>query len=171
MKDIFTHPDSNLLPLQARRKAWFLSLFCDVYTVLHIFPFENFYSKYNLGREIQNHIISTNLYTFLICLTTLKLAYAIPKCQQTYYFIFSRSKQHNQFPRRLTHEVEITLPSKTMSEQTDEFMQLNATVYNRRHGSKSAHVGVHLFVHQPKCQRLVPNQCLGTNIMMSACST
>lgn len=50
-------------------------------------------------------------------------------------------------------------------------MQLDATVYNRRHGNESTHVGIHLFVHQPKCQRLIPNQRLATSIEMWICTT
>lgn len=50
-------------------------------------------------------------------------------------------------------------------------MQLDATVYNRSHGNESTHVGVHLFVHQPKCQWLVPNQRLATSVDMWVCTT
>ncbi|TNN75114.1 hypothetical protein EYF80_014687 [Liparis tanakae] len=49
---------------------------------------------------------------------------------------------------------------QTMSEEADHFMQLHAAVDDGRHGNLGAHVGVHLLVHQPEGQTLIPNQSL-----------
>lgn len=40
-------------------------------------------------------------------------------------------------------------------------MQLDAAVDDGCHGDQGAHVGVHLLVHQPEGQGLVPDQSLG----------
>ena len=47
-----------------------------------------------------------------------------------------------------------------MSEEADHFVQLYAAVDDGCHGSQGAHVGVHLLVHQPEGQSLIPNQSL-----------
>lgn len=52
-----------------------------------------------------------------------------------------------------------------MSEEADHLMQLHATVDDGCHGTHEAHVGVHLLVHQPEGQSLIPNQSLGSRVM------
>lgn len=44
-------------------------------------------------------------------------------------------------------------------------MQLHAAVDDGRHGNHGAHVGVHLLVHQPEGQSLIPNQSLERRVM------
>lgn len=61
---------------------------------------------------------------------------------------------------RLTHEVKVALPSHGMRQEPDHLMQLNAPVNDRVHRNYGAHVGVHVFIHQPEGQGLVPYQSL-----------
>ena len=47
-----------------------------------------------------------------------------------------------------------------MGEEANHLVQLDSTVDNVRHGNQGAHVGVHLFVHQPEGQALITDQSL-----------
>lgn len=57
----------------------------------------------------------------------------------------------------LTHEVKVAFSTQTVSEKANHFVQLHAAVDDGCHGNQGAHVGVHLLVHQPEGQRLIPN--------------
>lgn len=64
------------------------------------------------------------------------------------------------FSGLLTYEVEVAFSTQAMSEEADHLMQLYAAVDDGCHGNQGAHVGVHLLVHQPEGQTLIPNQSL-----------
>lgn len=60
----------------------------------------------------------------------------------------------------LTHEVQVSLPSQAMGKQSDHLVELDAPINNGVHWNQSAHVGVHILVHQPEGQRFVSHQGL-----------
>lgn len=64
------------------------------------------------------------------------------------------------FLRLLTHEVQIALSSECMSNETNHFMKLDATINNWCQRHEHTHVCVHLCIHQAKGQGLITNQCL-----------
>lgn len=62
--------------------------------------------------------------------------------------------------RLLTHEVQIALSSKCMSNEPNHFMKLYSTINNWSKRREHTHVCIHLCIHQSKCQCLITNKCL-----------
>lgn len=60
----------------------------------------------------------------------------------------------------LTHEVEIALSSKCMSNEANHFMKLYSTINNWSKRGKHTHICIHLCIHQPECQCLITNEGL-----------
>jgi len=64
------------------------------------------------------------------------------------------------FLRLLTHEVQIALSSKCMSNETNHFMKLYSTINNWSKRREHTHVCIHLCIHQSERQCLITNKRL-----------
>lgn len=62
--------------------------------------------------------------------------------------------------RLLTHEVQIAISSKRVSNEANHFMKLDSAINNWSKRCEHTHVCVHLCIHQSKCQCLITNKCL-----------
>ena len=60
----------------------------------------------------------------------------------------------------ITDEAEVAFTTKCVREKSNHLVQCNATINNNGRLWRLRHTPVHLFVHQPKCYRLVADQRL-----------
>ncbi len=76
------------------------------------------------------------------------------------FFFYKTRTTSNIKQNPVTYEIQVTLSTQTVGEETYHLVQSNPPVYDQARLRHCGHVGVHLFVHQPERDRLVPDQGL-----------
>ena len=72
----------------------------------------------------------------------------------------ARKVEPLRMAKLVTDESEVGFSAQSQCDQTDHLVQGQASVDDEGAGGEGGHVEVHLCVHQPKGERLVPDQSL-----------
>ena len=71
-----------------------------------------------------------------------------------------REVQPLRMAKLVPNECEVGLPSQSKGDEPNQLMQCHPSVNGGRALGDGGHVSVHLSIHEPEGQALVPHQCL-----------